>query len=581
MKSDRPADAARHDDRPGRAPAQADLLLILSEAAELFHAPDGAAYADIEIDGRRETWAIHSKEFRRWLVREFFEATGKAPNNEALATARNVIEARAHYDAPERTIQARVGAAGDRLYLDLADSTWCAVEIDETGWRMTDHPPVRFRRAAGMRPLPVPVPGGSVFALRRFLNLANKHDFILVIAWLIACLRPTGPYPVLVLTGEQGSAKSTFSYLVRALVDPNVAPLRTLPGSERDLFLAANNSQVLAFDNVSKIPDWLSDAFCRLATGGGFGVRRLYTDQDELLFDAQRPIILNGITNIVTRPDLADRALFIPLRPIVEDERRSEQELFAEFEAERPTILGALLALAAYGLNMLPQTELSSLPRMADFALWSAASETAVWPSGTFMTAYTANRDEVVDATIDADPVATGVRSFMTERTEWRGTATELLKELETTLGDAAQNDKSWPSSPRALSERLRRSATFLRKIGINILFDARQGRARTRMIHITTDPSARRPDITGAFASAPSASSASGPNGKNGERKGPDVMQAISDDADAQFTDAAQAVRENAVDHWVGTAADGADAQSRPSSEAQALNSSFRRMRT
>ena len=175
----------------------------------------------------------------------------------------------------------------------------------------------------------IPVRGGSVQALRSFLNVRSDSDFVLVIAWALACLRNRGPYPVIVLSGEQGSAKSTFLAILRALLDPNTALLRALPREDRDLFIAASNGHVLAFDNVSGLPAWGSDTLCRLATGGGFAVRQLYSDQDEALFDATRPVALNGIEDIVTRPDLADRALFLTLEPIPEECRRPEKELWA------------------------------------------------------------------------------------------------------------------------------------------------------------------------------------------------------------------------------------------------------------
>ena len=212
-------------------------------------------------------------------------------------------------------------------------------------------------------------PGGSVETLRSFLNVQSDTDFVLVVAWALAVLRNRGPYPVIVLSGEQGSAKSTFSAILRSLLDPNTAPLRALPREDRDLFIAASNGHVLAFDNVSGLPSWTSDTLCRLATGGGFAVRQLYTDQDEVLFDATRPVILNGIEDIVTRPDLADRAVFLTLEAIPEERRRSEAELWAAFDAERPCILGVLLDAAVQGLKMLPDTTLERLPRMADFAL--------------------------------------------------------------------------------------------------------------------------------------------------------------------------------------------------------------------
>ena len=433
---------------------------------------------------------------------------GGAPSSEALQSALNVIEAKAHFDAPERVVHIRVGGLDGRLYLDLGDETWRAVEIDATGWRVIDNPPVRFRRAAGMQPLPVPVAGGSIETLRSFLNVQSDTDFVLVVAWALACLRNRGPYPVIVLSGEQGSAKSTFSAILRALLDPNTAPLRALPREDRDLFIAASNGHVLAFDNVSGLPAWISDTLCRLATGGGFAVRQLYTDQDEVLFDAARPVILNGIEDIVTRPDLADRAMFLTLEPIPEERRRPEAELWAAFEAERPRILGVLLDAVVEGLKRLPETRLEKLPRMADFALWATACETALWPAGTFWSAYCGNRDEAVEGVIDADPIAAAVRALMATRTEWTGTASDLLGALAEVAGERVAKSKTWPDSPRALAGRLRRAATFLRKIGIEIGFE-REGRARTRTITITTTQTSAAPENAGAQPSAPSASSA------------------------------------------------------------------------
>src|ERR1700683_4915871 len=320
-----------------------------------------------------------------------------------------------------------------------------------------------------MKLLPIPLPGGSIKDLRRFLNVKSDHDFVLAVAYLLAALRPRGPYPVVVLSGEQGSAKSTFSRILKSLLDPNTAPLRALPREDRDLFIAANNGHVLAFDNVSGLPAWISDTLCRLATGGGVAVRQLYTDQDEVLFDAARPVILNGIEDIVTRPDLADRAVFLTLEPIPEERRRPEQELWAAFELERPRLLGVLLDAVVKGLAMLPQTRLDKLPRMADFALWATACETALWPSGTFWSAYCGNRDEAVDGVIDADPIAAAVRAVMTTRTEWTGTASELLGALAEMAGDRIAKAKTWPDSPRALAGRVRRGGGFLRKIGIDL----------------------------------------------------------------------------------------------------------------
>ena len=235
-----------------------------------------------------------------------------------------------------------------------------------------------------MLPLPVPTEGGSIEALASFCNISSRSDFVLVISWLLAGLRQGGPYPILALSGEQGSAKTVLSKMLRALMDPNVAPVRSAPREERDLFIAASNGHLLAFDNLSDLPAWTSDALCRLASGGSFATRRLYTNQDEMLFQAARPIVLNGIEDVITRPDLADRTIFVALPFVPDDRRRPEAEIWGAFEAARPQILGALLDAVAHGLSAVSDVRLQQLPRMADFAVWSTACEPAFSVAGSF-----------------------------------------------------------------------------------------------------------------------------------------------------------------------------------------------------
>jgi hypothetical protein len=239
-----------------------------------------------------------------------------------------VLGAQAQFDSPQLKVSVRLAEQDGLIYLDLADEFWRCVEIGATGWRIAEDPRVRFRRSAGMQPLPLPVRGGSIESLAPFLNLASENDFVLVVAWLLGALRAGGPYPILAIAGEQGSAKTVLSKLLRAVIDPNVAPVRTLPRNERELFIAASNGHVLAFDNLSGLPPWLSDTLCRLTSGGAFSTPRLFTDQDEILFTAARPVILNGIEDIITRADLADRAILLMLAPIAERHRRPQHALW-------------------------------------------------------------------------------------------------------------------------------------------------------------------------------------------------------------------------------------------------------------
>ncbi len=304
-----------------------ELIRYASEGARLFHAPDGTAYAAVEVDGHRETHAVMGVRFRDWLVIRFLRQQGRAPNSQQLADALNTIRAMAVYDGPEVPVFVRVAGHEGDVYIDLGNSRWDAVRVTPAGYEVVAHPPVGFVRKAGTAPLPYPEAGGAIDDLRPFLNVGSDEDFALVAAWAAFSLTPWGPYPVLVLQGEQGSAKSTTVRVLRALVDPAVEPLRALPKNERDLAIAAGNAWVLAFDNLSGIRDHVSDALCRLATGGGFATRMLYTDDEEVIFSAKRPIILNGIDDIATRGDLQERSLLATL-PAIPEERRREEGAF-------------------------------------------------------------------------------------------------------------------------------------------------------------------------------------------------------------------------------------------------------------
>ena len=491
--------------------SQATCLVRLATAAgaELFHTPEGEAYASIRVEGHTETWPLKVKGFRRWLARLFYEEYDKAPGSQAIQDALGVLEGKALYDGPEFPVYTRLAEHNGVIYLDLGNTAWQAVEITPSGWQVIDTPPVKFRRAKGMLPLPEPVRGGTLAALRPFVNIASEADWRLLVSWLLSALRPTGPYPVLVVYGEQGSAKSSLVRVLRALVDPNTAALRTTSREERDLVIAATNGWLIALDNLSHLPDWLSDALCRLATGSGFATRELYTDADETIFAAQRPIVLNGIEEVATRGDLLDRAITLYLPTIPEEQRQDEKVFWEAFEQARPQIFGALLDIVSAALQHLPTTTLSRKPRMADFALWScAAAEACGWTAQDFLDAYQGVREAVHDLTLEASPVGPLVRDFAQQHSPWEGTASELLMELET-LAQGVRDDatptsgkgvtmqapkagsdvtkhKSWPKNGQVLSNALRRLAPTLRAVGVDVTFDRDPDQKRRRIIRLT-----------------------------------------------------------------------------------------------
>jgi hypothetical protein len=486
-----------------RGPSQATRLVDLALATEmdLFHTPGNVPYATVSVDNHRQTHATRSTAFRRLLSHLFYQAEGKTPGGQAIADALGTLEGMAQFQGDEVPVHTRFAEYEDRIYVDLADEEWRVIEVTSEGWRVVSDAPVRFRRPRGMLSLPDPEPGGMISELGDFWNV-ERDDSPLLAGAIIQYARPRGPYPVLAVHGEQGSAKSTLARVVKAVLDPSEAAVRSEPREVRDLAIAAHNGWIVALDNVSWLPNWLSDAICRLATGGGFATRQLYSDDEEAIFTFQRPVILNGIEEIATRGDLLDRALVLHLPAIPEHQRRLESELWAAFTEAHPRLLGAVLDAVSTALRNRDRVHLDRMPRMADFAVWVTAAEPALgWEPGTFMKAYSGNREAANELALDASPVSMPIRSLV-DRKPWTGTATELLKVLDALVGDAVTNRKSWPKTGRTLSNTISRLAPNLRAVGIEIS-RSRNGRARLITIKKTNNGSGNPDDVTRADAPA------------------------------------------------------------------------------
>jgi hypothetical protein len=469
-----------------RGPSQATTLVELCAGCQLWHTRDGDGYITVPVAKHREHWPIRSKPLRRWLQRQYHVNCKAAASAQAVQDAIGVIEGKALFDGPQLDMFIRVAERGGNIYLDLCDDGWRVVKIGPDGWQVAQNPPVRFRRCKAMLSLPEPIGGGTIDDLRGFLNVTDE-EWPLVLGWLLAAARPQGPYPVLNLHGEQGSAKTTTARVLRELIDPNTAPVRAEPKEPRDLMIAANNGWLLAMDNVSHLPAWLSDAACRLSTGGGFSTRMLYENDEEQIFDARRPVIFTGIEELATRGDLLDRSIILTLPQIPEDRRRPESEFWSAFDNCKAQLFGSLLTVLSAAIRKLPTITMTTLPRMADFALWAtAAEEAAGLPRGTFMVAYAGNRQAANDLAIESTPVGKVLLDFMAISSYWAGTATELLHELDHLADDRTRRLRTWPQTARMLSGALNRIAPNLRSIGVELDFGTTgRGRGKRRSITI------------------------------------------------------------------------------------------------
>lgn len=463
---------------------QVQLLLRIVKGVEPILGLDGRAYIRLPAHNDQPVLPIDAGGFRDWLTIKLFDRYGTIPSSESIKKVVGLLSARARFAGKPKPVFIRVMTGPEGHLIDLAGPGSECVSIGPGGWQIQKTNLAVYRRSASMLPLPDPLAGGSLRLLRKFVNVESEDAWRLIVAWLVAALYAQGPYPILILTGQQGSAKSTLARILRSLVDPSIAPIRSLPTEERDLFVSAHNSWVLSFDNVSRIQDWLSDGLCRICSGGGFAKRKNYSDDEEIIFDVQRPIILNGITIPTRRQDLLDRSIIVQLNPIDGAGRRTEQELWEEFESVRPLIFGALLDALCQAQRDLGATKLKSASRMADFDRLIVAAEPALpWKPGEFEEAYRRNRRGTIEQAVEDDTVANAIREFMDGRAEWAGIATELRDELKKVCGYGA----GIPKDPRRLSMAITRWITPLLTLGIRIERDRKSKRRIIKIINLAS----------------------------------------------------------------------------------------------
>ncbi len=455
-----------------------DLLTRLTAQVRAIRAADGRHYAVVPTHGRVECYRLGSDEFRRFLLQSHHEETGAAPQQAAIANVVATLKARAEINNDFEPVFLRVAPddAEHAYLLDLGDRSRRAVKITSDGWEIVARPSVPFWRPPGQRALPAPEHGGSIDILRKYVNVTISQ-WPLFVVWLTAAIRPVGPYPVLVLTGEQGSGKTTLVEVCRRLIDPHETLPRGLPRSERDLMVAAHNAWLQIYDNTSAITNWQSDALCRLSTGGAFASRTLFTDDRETVINAERPIVLSGIDNFVRRGDLIDRSIFLQLDAIFPQQRLERLEFWADFRREYPRLLGSLLDAVAGGIRFRPEVQLGALSRMADLDRWGEAVARGLgWDAGTFLGAYRANRRATCEQALEDTPLFVALTSALDSYRSLHCTATELLDMLDAFRPVHASAATGWPRSPRALSTMLRRLAGQMRAIGVDCMTSRSNG---------------------------------------------------------------------------------------------------------
>jgi len=450
--------------------SQAEQLVDLVAQYLVFQDDRGEAYGCLRDDDVKRTLKILGKDYRRWLVGKYYDVTGKIPTPQAIAAALSIIEATAFQSGQIISLNNRFARDGESIWLDLADSRWRAVEITRKGWRVKEAP-ILFRRYAHQAALPEPDLNGDVRKLFSFLKLRSPDDELLLLGWMVAALVPGIPRPILCFYGPQGSAKTTFAKMIRAVIDPSKIQSVNLPRNDKEMALVLDHHGMPVFDNITYIKPWQADFLCSTVSGAGFTARQLYTDSEDVVMSFQRAAIVTGICIPTSAPDLLERFLLMGLQRVPPQTRVEETELWMKFTACRPQILGGLLNILSKAMAEYSRIKLPTLPRMADFARWGAAAAVALgFKAYDFLRILADNSELQTAEFIDSDPLATAIVAFMREREEWGGSATTLMRDLTKCLGEDFPST-SWPKSANHVARRLRLLQAILEDVGLKISF--------------------------------------------------------------------------------------------------------------
>lgn len=482
------SDLFSDDSSSGRPPLAARIVdLAMVQDVELFHSSDGEAWISVDRDGIRECWKVFSSLTKGWLAELHYRTNAGVISRDAMNEVQGLLAAKAIFDGPEREVGIRVaGRVEGPVYVDIGDPDRHVVKIDRDGFEVAQGSAAYFYRDPASLALAIPDPDGSIDDLRPFVNVRDEESWVRLIGFLLMCFHPFGPFPVLAINGEQGSAKSTLSRLVLDLVDPHKAPLLSGTPREPDLAITASRTRLIVLDNVSSVKRNLSDLLCRISTGGGLRKRRLHTDDEEVILEYRRPVVVNGINQSITAPDLLERSAPVQLAAINEAARRTEAELWEAWAAVRASVLGGLLNAVSASIRNLDQTEVACMPRLADWALWvEAAAEAIGWEPGSFTKAIGAGQAELVESSIDDHVEIRGLIDLIEEVGELRLPATELLDKIHDFLDLDPTGRRDLIRRGAELSRALREFAPALRSRGIEVEFGREGGGERNRYIDI------------------------------------------------------------------------------------------------
>ncbi len=464
--------SSKEDEESGDRRTVADKLvdLVLESGSELYIDQTNEphiTFPEKPIVG----FPIKSSTFRRWLAGTYWAVAAKGFSGDTLSQVVNSLEGKAFFEGETVTLFNRVARQGNNIFYDLGDDEK-VVKITPQGWEVTNDCPVKFRRFSHQLPQVEPLQGGKLEDIAKYVNLKTETDKLLFLTYLITVSIPDIPRVVLINIGDQGAAKSTALRIIRSLIDPSVSELLSPPSDINELAQASNHHYCLYLDNLSYLRDELSDALCRLATGIGFTKRKLFTNDEDVLFNQKVAVGITGINLVAQRADLLDRCLILSYERIPEERRADEEEFWKNFMAEKPYILGALFTNLSHVLRIITDIKLSRKPRMADYAKYAAAGAIALGrTSEEFLMAFSENIGRQNQAAIESSPTAQSILQFMSLHNEWSGSSSDLHRELKLIVDKAnlqLGGSDGFPKSSNWLWKRIMQIRPNLLSLGIS-----------------------------------------------------------------------------------------------------------------
>ncbi len=519
------------DSTAAAKPTKAEIVLSLVESncSQLFTDEYDIPHAAITVNDHVEVLSIRSRRFKNWVARTVYKEISMVTDSQTIKDVIGVLSAKAEFDGERKPLALRVGNIDNEWYYDLTNNKWEFVELTSEGWN-TVKGSIIFRRF-NQSPQVYPSRDYSTDIFDKFmdlLNISGTENRLLLKCYIISMFVPGVPKVILMLHGEQGSAKTTLEELIKMLVDPSIVKTFAFPKDINEFIQQLAHNYVTFYDNISTIRDWISDLLCRAVTGSGFSKRVLYTDDDDFIYSLKRCVGFNGINLGATKADLLDRGLIIQLQRLGKDKWRKSADIWKEFEEIRPQLLGYILDIivkvlawrkGGHSLNL-------TLSRMADWTEYAEIIARCMdYKDKEFLDAYHNNIALQTEEVLEASPVAIALIDFMIlfEEETHSASATKWLSLLEIKAGGLGinTNNKSWPKSASHLSRKLKELVTTLREIGIEIEWSTDTA-TKTRIIKIRKLP----------FLSSPSSPNAD--QARNSER-GDDTGDG-SDGSDGTF---------------------------------------------